>query len=383
MNVKQEITDVTVCRALFAAWVFIYHVDLQCQFAHFLGPFAGLVRRGYLGVDGFFILSGLILMRVHPEFGGSLRGCGRFWVRRLARIYPVHLAVIVLLGVFVLTGTAMGVVPRDPTRFGMMPLLQNLLLVQGWGFGSTWSWNYPSWTVSTEWAGYILFPFIALLIYRFYMLMVVGQIAVLCFPILGLAAFASGHGLNIAGGGGTLFRFFPEFVMGMASARLVPYFADALPTVGFAKVGFGLILFSVLLSTDFLVIIGIWTLLFGLVMHADAERVPLFVKLPFLRSLGLLSYSFYMSFATAELLVTQAFRHVGWDLTTHRLLFAGLMTALTFALALVLNVLVETPCRRAVERWMPDPPTPPEVSRFGKIRVPGTETARQSRGSTS
>ncbi len=384
MNVKHEITDITACRAFFAAWVFIYHVDVQCQFAHFLGPAAGLVRRGYLGVDGFFILSGMILMRVHPEFATSLRGFGRFWIRRLARIYPVHLAVILLLGLFVLTGTAMGVVPRDPTRFGLAPLVQNLLLVQGWGFGSPWSWNYPSWTVSTEWAGDILFPFIALLlIYRFYFLMVAGQIAIICLPNLGLVAYASGQGLNITGGSGTLFRFFPEFIMGMASTRLVPVFADSMPTVGYAKVGSSLVLFGALIGNDFPAILGLWILLFGLVMHADAERMPMFRKLPFLRWLGLLSYSFYMSFATAELLLTQGFRHVGWDPTTHKLVFAGSMTALTFALALVLNVLVETPCRRAVERWMPDPPAPPEVSRFGKIRVPGsleTESARQSRG---
>ena len=379
MNVKDEIIDITACRGLFAAWVFIYHVDLQCQFAHFLGPAAGLVRRGYLGVDGFFLLSGMILMRVHPEFGVSVRGCGRFWIRRLGRIYPVHLAVIILLGVFVVTGTAMGMVPRDPTRFGLVPLVQNLLLVQGWGFGSPWSWNYPSWTISTEWAGYILFPFLALLIYRFYLVMVAGQIAIVCFPVLGLVAYASGHGLNVTGVSGTLVRFFPEFIMGMASARLVWFFADSMPTFGFAKVGFAAMLFGVLIGADFLVILGLWTLLFGLVMHADAERVPVFVKLPFLRAFGLLSYSFYMSFATAELLLTQGFRHAGWDATTHKLLFAVLMTALTFAIALVLNVLVETPCRRAVERWMPEPPAPPEVSRFGKIRVPGSQQGGAAR----
>ena len=57
MIMKQEITDLTIARAIFAAWVFIYHVDLYLNFSAWLGPFAGLIRHGYMGVDGFFILS--------------------------------------------------------------------------------------------------------------------------------------------------------------------------------------------------------------------------------------------------------------------------------------------------------------------------------------
>ena len=115
MNTKQELTDLTVCRAVFALWVFVYHVDLYLNFSRFLGPAADLIRHGYLGVDGFFILSGLILARVHPEFNGyvnpkeafaapglklpSIRAVSCFLSKRLARLYPVHLATIVILAV--------------------------------------------------------------------------------------------------------------------------------------------------------------------------------------------------------------------------------------------------------------------------------------------
>ncbi len=61
-----RIDDLTACRAVFAGWVFLYHLNLH------LGPgglawLRPLVGRGYLGVDGFFVLSGLVLAsRIRP-----------------------------------------------------------------------------------------------------------------------------------------------------------------------------------------------------------------------------------------------------------------------------------------------------------------------------
>ncbi len=372
MNPKQEITDLTACRALFAAWVFIYHVDLHAQFAQYLGPAANLIRHGYLGVDGFFILSGLILSRVRWDAGKNMQNTWRFWGRRLARIYPVHLAVILLLGVFVLTGAAMGVAPRDPSRFGVVALLENLLLLQGWGFGNAWTWNYPSWTISTEWAGYIVFPFFCRLLYGQFT-MVSGQIALLCIPLLALLAYNSGHDLNIADGWLILLRFFIEFLFGVAAARLVAVFADFMPNRGFALAGAVITLLSATRGLDFIAVIGLGMVLLGLTMHADAERKPLLRRLPWLRAFGLLSYAFYMSFATAELLLAQGFRHFGWEPSAHKLLYAGLMTGLTFALALVLHVLVENPCRQWADSRLGEPKAKPRRRKGPPPQsVPGT-----------
>ncbi len=218
MDTRQEISDLTCCRGLFAAWVFIYHVNLHAQFS--LGPAARLIQRGYLGVDGFFVLSGLILARVHPELSRSTATARRFWGKRLARVYPVHLAIIVLLSVLLLAGLSAGIAPQDPTRFTLGSLIENLLLIQGWGLGDGWSWNYPSWSVSTEWAGYLLFPFLWFGL-GLCNAVVLGQIAIICFPVLGLVAFVSGHGLNVSLVD-ALPRFLPEFIWGMCTARLVP-----------------------------------------------------------------------------------------------------------------------------------------------------------------
>jgi peptidoglycan/LPS O-acetylase OafA/YrhL len=351
MNPKHEITDLTVCRAFFAAWVFIYHIDLHTHFSAYLGPAAGLIRHGYLGVDGFFLLSGMILARVHPELAYHPEGAWRFWGKRLARIYPVHLAVILILGVLVLTGLGLGFSPRDPQRFTVPSLIENLLLIQGWGFTNPLAWNYPAWSVSTEWAGYIAFPALWYFFGRWPPI-IPGQTMVIGMTIIGTLAFELGT-LNLTGAIG-LARFFPEFLIGMTTIRLVPINADYMPSKVLTWVGIAAALLGAML-VDSLAALGLWLFLTALIMQDDAERPPIFGGAIFLRFLGRLSYAFYMSFGTIELILAQLFRHQGWDPGSQKLLYAAGMTLLTFALALILHVFVETPCRRLFDRWLAPP----------------------------
>jgi len=352
MDPKREITDLTVCRAFFAAWVFIYHIDLHAQFSAYLGPAAGLIRHGYLGVDGFFLLSGMILARVHPELAYHPEGALRFWGKRLARIYPVHLAVILILGVLLLTGLGLGFAPRDPQRFTAASLIENLLLIQGWGFTNPLAWNYPAWSVSTEWAGYIAFPALWYYFGRWRPI-IPGQTLIIAMTVIGTLAFEM-DGLNLTGGFGML-RFFSEFLIGMTTIRLVPINADYMPSNVLTRVGIAVALFGALIGVDSLAALGLWLLLAALIMQEDAERPPIFGRAVFLRFLGRLSYAFYMSFGTIELILAALFRHQGWDPSSQKLLYAVGMTVLTFALALILHVFVETPCRRAFDRWLTPP----------------------------
>ncbi len=348
-RVKLEITDLTCCRALFAAWVFFYHVDLYVNFSAWAGPAGGLIRRGYLGVDGFFILSGLLLIRVHQEMTESPATAWLFWGKRLARIYPVHLATILLLAALVWGGMAAGLSPRDPSRFSMSALVENLFLVQSWGFGGHWAWNYPSWSVSSEWAGYLLFPVIALLI-GYFDLWVMTQIVVVSLPLLGFVIFEHQGNLNLDFTA-SLWRFFPEFLAGAATAKMVPWMADSAPQRIYLMVAQALIVIGTIMGIDLVALIGLWLLITSLAMQADAER-PSLLPSPVLRWMGQISYSFYMSFAIIELLVTQLFRHCGWAEARHGLIFLAIMLAGTLGLAIILYSIVERPCRRAADHWL-------------------------------
>jgi len=364
MTAKQEITDLTICRAAFAGWVFIYHIDLYLNFSAWLGPLAGLIRRGYLGVDGFFILSGLILARVHPELANQDRRHPSpnfvpapaasmlvFWGKRLARLYPVHLATIAILAGLVLSGLALGWAPRDPGRFGLASLLQNLLLVQGWGGAGQGAWNYPSWSLSTEWAGYLLFPLLWCAL-TYCPAIVAVQSAVAGFTVMGLIFVAHHYSFNLTYAFG-LFRFFPEFIAGAATARFVYLCADEawlrqLCLYG----GAAFTLAGAALGLDLVTLVGIWAVLFAFLMQADAGWAPILGTRRLLRWLGLLSYSFYMSFSIPELVLCQFFRRAGWTPASHAVLFAAGMVAGTFVLAILLYTAVETPCRRAADRWL-------------------------------
>jgi peptidoglycan/LPS O-acetylase OafA/YrhL len=355
-RVTQEVTDLTICRAMLAGWVFLYHIDLHAGFATHLGPFSGLIRRGYLGVDGFFILSGLILSQVHVEFAKSFHGTFRFWLKRLVRIYPVHLATILILLALATAGSAAGITARDPARFSHASLLANLLLVHGWGFSDTLAWNYPSWSVSSEWAGYLLFPLLFFIVASWSPLLAI-PLTTFTIPVLGMLAFTHGHSINITGRL-VLLRFFMEFLTGITAAKLLPVAAHNLPPRVPAAAGLALVLLGAALPYDLISLVGLWLALVSLALLAHAGGRPVFGRPGILRALGLLSYSFYMSFAIIEMLLAQLYRRQGMDPAAHQLLYTAQMTALTFVLAAALYFIVERPFRRLGDRFLAPPGAP-------------------------
>lgn len=109
----------------------------------------------HLGVDLFFLLSGFVMVHVYGAWfapGISPAGWARYMVRRLLRLYPLHLAT--LLAVILLMRLE---VPDD--QLGI--LLQNLTLTHAWGFSDQFLFNAPSWSISAEFAAYLLFPLLA------------------------------------------------------------------------------------------------------------------------------------------------------------------------------------------------------------------------------
>jgi peptidoglycan/LPS O-acetylase OafA/YrhL len=351
MPALREITDLTICRALFAAWVFSYHVDLYLGVAHWLGPFAGWLGRGYLGVDGFFLLSGLILARNDRQFSPRAPGrfapkAWRFYSRRLARIYPVHAATLCLLGMFLLLARMQGIFPREASRFGLVPLVENVFLIQGWGFAHAGSWNYPSWSISTEWAGYLLFPALWRALCRC-RAVVAGHVTLAGFLVLGLLVSWHHQSLNFGFSQGLL-RFFPEFLIGMATARLLPPLAGYVPARGVVLGGLALIVAGAGWGRDFAAVLGLWLLLTAFAAQDEAEGPPLLGRPAAWLAFGRLSYAFYMSFAVAELLLVNGFRQRGWAPAAHPFLFAGGMFAVTMGLALALHLAVERPARQRV-----------------------------------
>jgi len=340
-----RIDDLTCCRALFAGWVFLYHLNLQLFAANPFGRAALLVRHGYLGVDGFFVLSGLILAHVHPRLGLSWAEMRLFWARRLLRIYPVHLAVILLLLLLLLGGVLAGLAPRNPGQFGAAEFWRNLLLVHGWGLSDRWAWNYPSWSISTEWAGYLAFPLLWAWMRRLSASQAAMLLPVLLAALMAVEWRAGGMHLNLSFHG-ALGRFFPEFLAGMALARAAPRLGE----LAGGRVVFGLgctwILAAVFGGGDALVVAGLFLVLAGLLFNAQQEKAPILARVPGFVFLGTVSYAFYMSFAVVELVQAVFWRLLAMAPAEHPFFFSVLTTALTLGLAVALWRGVERPAQQ-------------------------------------
>jgi len=77
---------------------------------------------------------------------------------RIARLYPVHVAVLALLVVMVGVARAGEIPLNNPESWRLVDLAWNLLLVHAWGFAANATWNVPSWSISAEWLAYLTFP---------------------------------------------------------------------------------------------------------------------------------------------------------------------------------------------------------------------------------
>lgn len=195
---RTPLPSLTGLRFVAAAAVVAHHT------ADWQVPVVGL---GYLGVSFFFVLSGFVL-----AWAGSMReGAGAFWRHRLARIYPLHLTMLVVVLVLPV---------RTPE--GTATVLQHLLLVQAWTPDAAVAANPVSWSLSAEAFFYLMFPLLLPVLTR---LSTTGlaRVCVLLWlvqaelAVLLLAAVPQGHFLTYDV---PLLRL-PEFVIGAASALLL------------------------------------------------------------------------------------------------------------------------------------------------------------------
>ncbi len=127
-------------------------------YAH-CGPLFGLRESGgyekFLPcMSAFFILSGFVLRYRYPGMAG--KGLWRYYLARVARLWPVYLAT---LGLFVLLVPAASWPVPSPSP-GLW--LTNLTLTQVWApsSGCHGSLNKVAWSTSTEVFFYLCFPFL-------------------------------------------------------------------------------------------------------------------------------------------------------------------------------------------------------------------------------
>ena len=173
-----EIRSLTGLRIVAALWVVFFHLSWApgSSYSRYWAPLLPLIRHGAMGVDLFFVLSGFVITLTYVDKLGArptLRGSVTFWWTRICRIWPVHVLVTSLFGIWLLVKASRHH-PGPVALQAVQPVvdlphwLEQLLMVQLWHRPSFVgaSWVGPAWSISAEWAAYALFPLLVPVLWR-------------------------------------------------------------------------------------------------------------------------------------------------------------------------------------------------------------------------
>src|SRR6202167_4956484 len=310
-----QLPSLTALRGLAALWVVLFHYP-PLYFPRLDMPgHSSLIGKGYLAVDLFFMLSGFVMTHVYYRaFCASVKENYRsFLVARVARLYPLHVVVLLLfvatallvqLLAYASTGTAEGI-PLTGTR-SLAAAIANLFMLQGLS-AKHLSWNYPSWSISVEFMAYLAFPLILPLVWRASGRANLVLLLLIC-AALSLFAYLSGGDFNQWGGPLVLLRCLPEFLLGML---IYSAYRAHLWTNWFAADAVGLVavLCLHLRAPDLLIVVLFPVLVLAAV--GNTGNVARVINIAPLVWLGEISYSLYLIHGFVQYAATEALEHYG------------------------------------------------------------------------
>ena len=308
---REQLHGLTVLRGFAALWVALHHAFFGIEGV--LAPqtssivYNGLIR-GWLGVDLFFILSGFIISySTHGQAGmKSLKGIFKFLFRRFARIYPAHIFVL-LLFVIIVGGAQLSGRFGDPQNiYTTQKLLEQVFLLNGIGFTDPVGWNVPTWSVSSEFLAYLLFPLLTLALTE---IKSAGGAIVLITSILGTCVYLAWN-FNVGqkymlGFEFTSIRVLSEFLLGMALYKLCSRIHRESLWIWLFCFGVGGIVLQGAIENsfyDFMYLVYFMALIWSMALAPIRRRVPFFSLF------GEISYSFYLIHSLIIILINQLIR---------------------------------------------------------------------------
>jgi peptidoglycan/LPS O-acetylase OafA/YrhL len=308
----------------------------------------------------FFVISGFVMGFVYGGRIGTVSEYGGFLWRRVARLYPLHVAVLALNIAFWAILLTRGSSDAAPS-FAPGCIVSTALLIQEYvNCGSRFTFNGVTWSISVEMGMYVIFPALIFLANRSrgWLLFATALAIVLALFLIppgrqwvdmpdlarGLAGFSVGY---------LLFRA-QELIPDIPRSDLL---VIALSTVALAEM---------VLDVPQLVVLATLVALAATAISADRhDRIhPIVEKLS---PLGQLTYSMYIW----HRLIVLAFMNVVADkLFRGNVTVLVAMTVLTYIAIFVVSYVgyftIEVPARRALIGWLhnarkgfPSPKSPP------------------------
>jgi peptidoglycan/LPS O-acetylase OafA/YrhL len=155
-NRNRNLAGLTGLRMVAATAVYLSHLR---QPEHLNTRLATFMNAGYTGVTVFFVLSGFVLgLNYYDRFvTPHARETWNYVVARVARIYPLYLAILLFV-----------VVQDGLVGKGFSALDLHVFGLQAWSpsLGVAFGYNGPAWSVSVELFLYACFPLLVLLLAR-------------------------------------------------------------------------------------------------------------------------------------------------------------------------------------------------------------------------
>ena len=330
----------TSLRFFAASGVFMYHL---CRIYPGM-PLKATSTVGYVGVAFFFVLSGFVLTWSTPIYNGV--EAKQFWIKRVARVYPSHLAMMVIALLL----------PARPLPLTWVAVPPNALLVQSWfspndiAFGV----NAVSWSLSCEAFFYLCAPLLisvlnALKPLQRYLAAAAG------------AGVAWSIGLVLAANGANVYAYhlpivrIGEFIIGIALALALrdgvrlPFRSVCLAGVTTAVMVMVCLRTGQLTTVSGILMAPAFAWLIYACAQADLDGVRGVLRLKLLEHLGITSFAFYL----VHELVLLNLKPLPWP---HGSKLVNLATVIVLwvicqAAAELLYRGVERPAQRRIRAW--------------------------------
>ena len=229
MQPAHYIHSLTPLRGIAALWVVLFHIDVSLYYRD-LGALlprdsTGIIARGYLWVDFFFLLSGFIIAHAYgdrlqaPNRAGAI---SEYLWARFARIYPLHLFTLLLL--VIATPVIAGFFPQVvdgswKTYFAWSAIPSQLFFTNAMNQHEYLSWNMVSWSIGAEWWTYSAALVLLISLWKKSLRLVVPAMLVAFAGLVALMYGLPGKTLDITFNYG-FWRCLFEFIIGLGIYQL-------------------------------------------------------------------------------------------------------------------------------------------------------------------